>query len=433
MKRRQFLKDLVTGTAAISTFSFYQCSRIKRKPNIVLIMVDDFGYECIRANGGTSYETPFIDSLANTGMRFTHCYSMPLCTPSRVQIMTGKYNFRNYTEFGALKPGEYTFGNLFQQNGYKTCVAGKWQLAGSVKGTPQVGKGTMPNDAGFDEYCLWHLNVREKRYWYPVINQNGKMRDDIHDRFGPDVFVDYINDFVSRNQKDPFFVYYPMALTHDPFLPTPDDNPTEEEKESKGPENFPSFVRYTDKMVKRIVDNLDKLGLRENTLILFTGDNGTHKSIISQLDGKPLRGDKGMPTIAGTHVPLIANWPGTITEGVVKNDLVDFTDFFPTLAETAGIEPPVELYLDGHSFLPQLKGETGNPREWVFCHYDPRWGTRPSARYVHNKYLKLYGDGRIFNIASDPLEEKPLEFENMDRVSQETIREFEKVLKLYRK
>jgi arylsulfatase A len=125
-----------------------------RAPNIVLIMADDMGYECVGANGGTSYRTPNLDRLASGGLRFEHGYSQPLCTPSRVQIMTGIYNQKNYVRFGILAPDQTTFAHLLKKAGYATCVAGKWQLLGGFDG---------PQHFGFDEYCLWQLTRRPGR------------------------------------------------------------------------------------------------------------------------------------------------------------------------------------------------------------------------------------------------------------------------------
>jgi len=450
LPRRQFLKVLGASAASLpfvpvlyggnkskhpNRMLFMGCNHstgvkdiLAKRPNIVFIMVDDFGYECIRSNGGTSYQTPAIDNLAETGIRFEHCYATPLCTPTRVQLMTGQYNFRNYTEFGSLPPGQYTFGHLLQQAGYKTCVVGKWQLTGKVEGTKQRGEGTLPELAGFDEHCLWQVKVRGSRYWAPVIRQNGVMRDDVQDRFGPDVFVDYIEDFIGRHRSEPFFVYYPMALTHDPFVPTPDRNPEEEEKNTKSTANFPAMVAYVDKLVQRIVDILDKYGHRENTLIVFTGDNGTHKTIVSNLNGSEIQGAKGETKTAGTHVPLIANWPGIIPAAQVNKDLIDFTDFFPTIADVADTKLPDHITFDGRSFLPQLKGDSGNPRDWIFCHYNPRWGNRQQRRYVQNKKWKLYDDGRIYKISKDMDEANPLTIESLNDSDRLIIEQFQQVL-----
>ena len=193
-------------------------ARAAGKPNVLLIMVDDMGAECLSCYGGREYATPNLDALAASGAKFTHCYSTPLCTPSRVQIMTGKYNFRNYVQFGYLPPKETNFAHLFRAAGYRTCVAGKWQLSGE-RGEPR--EKSNPADWGFDEYCLWQLDDRQSRYWDPLLEQDGKILRPGKDAYGPDLISDYLIDFVGRNKDRPFFAYYPMILTHGPFEPTP--------------------------------------------------------------------------------------------------------------------------------------------------------------------------------------------------------------------
>ncbi|MDH4257864.1 MAG: sulfatase-like hydrolase/transferase, partial [Candidatus Aminicenantes bacterium] len=344
-----------------------------------------------------------------------------LCTPSRVQIMTGQYNFRNYTEFGALHPEETTFGHLLKKAGYATCVVGKWQLAARNKGI-----GTYPDKAGFDEHCLWQVDRLGSRYWDPLIQENGKMRDDLKGKYGPDVFLDYIQGFMERKKNEPFFMYYPMALTHDPFVPTP-DSVTAENRNKIGLKYFADMVAYMDKIIGKIVRKVDELGIRENTVILFSGDNGMNLAIESNLRDRAVHGGKGTPTDAGTHVPFIVNWLGTSPPGKVCDDLIDFSDFFPTLARIARAEIPGNLTVDGRSFLPQIKGEQGTPREWIFCHYDPRWSIWKPCRFVRDKRWKLYGDGRLFDLQADPLEKSPIG-DSQDKEIVAIRRKFQQIL-----
>jgi len=429
LSRREFVKKIGITTASVGTFSIMSpVVKALDPPNIILILADDLGYETIGCNGGTSYETPFLNELARTGVRFNHCYSTPLCTPSRVQIMTGKYNFRNYTEFGNLKPGEVTFGHLLQAAGYITCVAGKWQLAGHYKGSNYKGMGTYPGDAGFDEYCLWQIDSLGSRYWNPVINRNGRVIKNLKDKYGPDIFCEYINEFIKRNRKNPFFVYYPMVLTHAPFVPVPDIETQAEERNKGNKRNFAGMVTYMDKIVRRIVKNLDELGLRENTIIIFTGDNGTPRGIESRMGKNSVTGGKGETTDAGTHVPLIINWKGTAPMGAVSDNLIDFTDFLPTLLESANIQMPGGFFTDGRSFFPQILGNQGNPRKWIFCHYDPKWSKWTLKRFVRDKRWKLYHDGRLFDIGIDPLEENPITPGQMNGETYEVKKRFQVIL-----
>ena len=225
----------------------------------------------------------------------------------------------------------------------------------------------------------------------------------------PEVFTDFILEFIEEKKDTPFFVYYPMALTHDPFIPTPDSEEWDENRHKKDPKHFADMVAYMDKSIGRIIEKLDELKLRNNTLVIFTGDNGTHTSISSTMtDGRVIRGHKGYPDDGGTRVPLIANWPGVIDGGSINNNLIDFSDFLPTVVEIAHAEIPTDRILDGQSFLGQLQGKPGPVREWVFCHYDPRWGKRVPARFARTQRWKLYGDGRFYDIFSDVLEKDPL-------------------------
>lgn len=230
------------------------------RPNIILIMADDMGYECVGANGGTSYRTPPLDKLAANGMRFEHCHSQPLCTPSRVQLMTGIYNQRNYVCFGLLDPGATTFAHLLKQAGYATCVVGKWQLGGGFDG---------PAHFGFDEYCLWQLTVRESRYPNPLIEQNGKVIQYSNGEYGPDIVCNYLCSCMERNKDRRFFAYYSLMLPHAPFVPTPDspqyDPKATDEETGADKKHFADMVAYTDKQVGRVVDKLHEQGIAENT------------------------------------------------------------------------------------------------------------------------------------------------------------------------
>jgi arylsulfatase A len=398
-------------------------------PNIILIMADDLGYECIGANGSTHYKTPRIDALASEGMRFTHAYSQPLCTPSRVQLMTGKHNFRNYTKFAYMNPEEKTFAHALKDAGYKTAIVGKWQLGFDS---------TLPPRFGFDEHCLWQLSARKpegERYANPLIEQNGKRLPRDPDAYGPDIFCDFAMDFVSRSKDAPFFLYYPMALTHNPFVPTPDSAEWGSgDRYADDPKHFAEMVTYMDKNIGRLVDHVASLGLAENTLFLFTGDNGTNRNIASPFQGRMLQGDKGAMTDAGTHVPLIAWWAGTIKPGQTFEGLVGFEDFFPTLLDVGGVSD-YKGQLDGRSFLPLLKGQAYEPKPWHYSHYDPRWGDNRTrrGRTARTTDYKLYAGGPFFHIPTDPDEARPLdsaalspEAANIRAMLQQVLDDFEK-------
>jgi arylsulfatase A len=373
------------------------------RPNIILMMADDFGFECVRANGGESYQTPNLDRLAAAGIRFEHCHVQPLCTPTRVQLMTGKYNVRNYLNFGTLVRTETTFAHLLKKAGYATGICGKWQL-----GQEQ----DAPRHFGFDESCLWQHTRLVPRYANPGLEYNGVKKDFQQGEYGPTLVNDFALDFITRHKDGPFFLYYPMILTHDPFQPTPDslkwDPKAEGNDVHRDVKHFADMTAYMDKMVGRVDAKLAELGIRDNTLLLFIGDNGTSPSVTSRFRGTDYRGGKGGTTARGTHVPMVVSWPGVIKEGRVSNDLISSTDFLPTLCAAAGIAPPVDI--DGVSFLPQLKGEQGTPRAWLYSWYWPRpkAGVPVSESAFDHRY-KLYRDGRLFDLQADPFEAKSLE------------------------
>jgi arylsulfatase A-like enzyme len=398
----------------------------KQKPNVVLIMADDVSWECFGTYGAEEYETPNIDALAAHGLRFNHCYSTPICTPSRVKIMTGQYNFRNYTHFGYLNPDDKTFAHMMKAAGYKTAIAGKWQLNGLYHKAEGCDDNTRPFKAGFDEYCLWQVTKGKgakdgggERFWSPPLEHNGTFLtvEDNAGKYGPDIMSDFVCDFIGRNKDEPFFVYYPTVLVHDPFVPTPDtigDAPRTQaaNKQPKNAaakkENFVAMVNYLDKIVGRIVAKLDAVGQLENTIILFTADNGTHPSITSRWDGQSIKGGKGSTTDMGTHVPFVASWKKHSPRGAVLDDPIDFTDFYATLAAAAGVDLGADDPIDGRSFLPQIKAEKGNPRDWVLMHYQPYWGNKKGAQYVRDKDFKLYRDGRFYLVPKDLKEENDL-------------------------
>lgn len=385
-------------------------SQVGAPSNMIVILVDDLGYETVGANGGKSYRTPHLDRLAREGVRFEHCYAQPNCTPSRVQIMTGMSNVRNYVRFGELEKSQVTFAHLLRGAGYATCIAGKWQL-----GSRQAG---LPDHFGFDEHVLWAYLGRGERYANPTLSVNGELKT-FEGQYGPDVCQAFVLDFLRRNKGKPFFVYYPMILTHGPFEATPDSadwgQPTAASRQLRQ-QHFADMVAYVDKQVGELDRELTRLGVRENTLLLFTGDNGTAPAITSELEGEgELAGEKGSTTRAGMRVPLIASWPSKIAAGTVVRDLVDLTDFLPTLCASSGVAIPPDLTIDGRSFLPQLRGGQGNPREWLYSYWVPlrekqtaHVGARGAVEQGFDHRYKLYSAGSFFDLQSDPEEKSPL-------------------------
>ena len=351
------------------------------QPNIILIMADDMGYEALSSNGSESCKSPNLDKLAAKGVRFTNCFSNPICTPSRVKLMTGQYNVRNYVKFGWLDREQTTFAHQLKTVGYATAIAGKWQL-GRDKDSPQ--------HFGFEQSCLWQhtrsgrsnedgKNI-DRRFVNPQLEFNGVEKDFTNGEYGPQVCTDFICDFIDKNKKKPFLVYYPMILTHCPFDPTPDSTDWDPKRLGsttyKGDRNDPQrhfrdMVAYADKAVGQIVSQLEKSGVRDNTLIIFTGDNGTDTPIVTPWNGKKVVGGKGTMSDTGTRVPLIVNWPAGIRKaGRVVDDLVEFTDVFPTICEVTTAKLPKNHPGDGASIVPVLRNQAGaRKKDWVYIWY----------------------------------------------------------------
>jgi arylsulfatase A len=226
-----------------------------------------------------------------------------------------------------------------------------------------------------------------------------------------------------------------MILTHCPFEPTPsstDWNPESPgSKTYKGdPRYFGDMVNYMDQIVGRILKQLDDSGVRENTLVLFTGDNGTDTPIVSMMGDTQVAGAKGKTTDGGNHVPLIVQWKGKTAQGTVCNDIVDFSDFLPTMCDAANVKIPASPQLDGRSFLPQLMGNKGNPREWIYQWYARNGGAK-GVEFARNQRYKLYRTGKFYDIATDRLEQNPLKLTEVDPATRLIHRKLKTALDQY--
>jgi arylsulfatase A len=348
------------------------------KPNVVFILADDLGVECLSAYGGTSHKTPNIDRLAKEGMRFTKSFSHPFCSPSRGSLLTGRYPFQNglkvvlhskKQENIYLKPSQPSFPRQLKQHGYATQIVGKWHVS-------LEHKHNTIREFGFDHYQTWGIfdekGEKTTRFWNPYLLRDDRIiAAEIKNRYGPDVDLEVYLDFIKTNAKakKPFLAYYSTCLPHYPWEPTPDSKektyraPNSDHKGD--PKYFPDMLAYLDKQIGSMLQTLDDLGIADNTIIIFLADNGTDTGLINQWgEGKSIAGGKGTMTDRGTHVPLLIRWPGKIKAGSVCEDLVDFTDFLPTLCELTGAKLP-EPSIHGRSFAPQLLGQPGQPREWI--------------------------------------------------------------------
>jgi arylsulfatase A len=377
------------------------------RPNVILIMADDLGAKELACYGHPEHRTPNLDELARTGIRFETCYTACICHPTRFEIMTGQYGSTNGVyqfagRAGGPKPdspeeqivNHLTFGKVLKAAGYSTAMAGKWQLSGKIP--------NLVVECGFDEYCMWAYkhNLPEgvqhqggwegaagnktSRYWHPSIVKNGKYVPTTIDDYGPDMFADFVIDFATRHKDGPFFIYYPMALTHGPHYSTPLTNPDKNEKfRNDKAKKFGENVEYMDHVVGRIVKALDELGVRDETIVMFTGDNGTGGE------------GKGTATELGARVPMIVNCPGRVQQVGASLALVDTTDVMPTLVELAKTSLPADHPIDGRSLVPILSGQQTEVRQWVFSYLGDRRVLRTS-RYLLERNAP-YDFGTLFD------------------------------------
>lgn len=320
---------------------------------------------------------------------------------------------------------ETTFANHLKNAGYTTGICGKWQLGRETD---------APKHFGFDESFLWQHTRRPPRYANPGLEHNGVEKEFPKGSYGPTLVNDFALDFVTRHKAHPFLLYYPMILTHDPFQPTPDspnwDATAKGENVNENKKHFADMVAYMDKMVGRLDAKLSELGIRENTLLMFIGDNGTHSSITSRWQGKDYQGGKGTTTQRGHHVPFIASWPTAMKSGRVSTDLISAADFLPTICEAANVSIPSTI--DGVSFLPQLRGERGKPREWLYSWYSPRQKLDLQVReFAFDHHFKLYRDGQFFDLHSDPFERSVLVAQSLNEQQVAAHAKLQEVLKKF--
>lgn len=374
------------------------------RPNVVLLLCDDIGAHELSLYGHPVHQTPNLDRLGRTGLWFTTGYSTPICHPTRFQIMTGQYAHHNGIYQFPGRPGgpavanqgrnniasHLTFGKLFQAAGYATAQAGKWQLSGTHP--------TLIRENGFDEYCMWaythnlpagvtHDGAWEGkpgsktcRYWHPSVVRNGQYLDTDDDDYGPDIYSDFVLDFIRRNPEKPFFVYYPMALTHGQFFSTPATTQTKVDRfRHDAKTNWRANVEYTDTIVGKLIQGLETLGRRDNTLFLFVGDNGTGG------DGK------GRTTERGCRVPFLANGPGLVKPVGECRELVDLSDILPTICDVAGIEAPAGHPIDGVSFAPYLRGDFTPLREWIYAPLGTQRVVRTKRWLLENNSMTSFG------------------------------------------
>ena len=350
-----------------------------KKPNIIFILADDLGYSDLACYGNKYIETPNIDRLAETGTRFTQCYAgSALSSPSRCSLMTGRHTGHttirdNFAQAGGIEglkgtkpirrmhllPTDTTIATVLVADGYRTCLVNKWHLDGF---NPEA----TPLNRGFDEFYGWLISTSYSNdpYYYPYwrfdnyrLGNIEENEGDRHIRHNTDISTDDAIAFIRRNRETPFFLYLAYDAPHEPYN-IDDTHWYDDETWEMNTKRYASLITHMDKAIGRLLAELERLGLRENTLIIFASDNGVAKQ--APIEGLgcngELRGMKGMLYEGGIRVPFIVNWPGHVPEQQLDN-LVYFPDVMPTLAAVAGASEYLPTRRDGMNLWPLIQGE----------------------------------------------------------------------------
>ena len=414
LNRRDFLSIAGSASLAATVAPFSAMAAAAGKPNFIVVMSDDCSAREFGCYGHPEHRTPNIDRMAREGVMFDTCWCTPICSPTRAQMMTGKYGFRTRWFHNNLKDGKtplsrnhVIFSQMLKQQGYATAVCGKWQLPGTYE------------EYGFDEHCMWEAGGkkpmpgfdgpvekwdkskgkpppgmspnRAARYWHPQISLNGELRKTTPTDYGPDIFVDFLIDFARRKKDQPFFIYYPMALTHKSWdfdrgksgwLPTPKLDANGNRVPGQSEPGLKSNVEYKDYLMGRIVRELTALGLMDNTILFITGDNGTSGYGKGQVAAEK-----------GPRVPLVVYGPSQVKAIGRSGALTNHCDIFATLRDLSGAKLPDDAVIDGHSFAPLLAAKPFREREWIFSYYK-------FERMLRDKRWLLDGRGRFYDCGS---------------------------------
>ncbi len=460
--------------ALLMLFAPLACSEEPAPPNIVYMLADDLGYGELGSYGRARIRTPFLDQLASDGMRFTQHYSgSPVCAPSRATLLTGFHTghtqVRDNFELGGfldeeergqmpLDPGTYTMGRMLQEAGYVTGAIGKWGLGGP-------GSTGEPHHQGFD-YFFGYLDQKQAHNYYPThLWRNGEYVALDNEYFSPhqrhegdpddpasyeayqgneyslDVMADDALRFLDEHADRPFFLYLPFAIPH-LALQVPDSALAEyegafEEEPYLGDRSYlphqrplsayAAMITRMDAHIGRILAKLDELGLAENTLVMFSSDNGT--TYTGGVDAEyfestaGLRGLKGSLYEGGIRVPLIARWPGRIEPGSTSDHVSAFWDMMPTFADMVGVEAPAGI--DGISLLPALLGDEQEQvgHESLYWEYHGLWNGAQAVRIGDWKGVRLGGHDdpdapiELYDLAADAGETTDLAGEHPDIVA----------------
>ncbi len=405
-------RDLL-GASALGLAAPLVGSAAARRPNVVLIISDDQGYGDLSLHGNPHLETPRLDSIGKDGVQFTQFHSSPVCSPTRASLMTGRYNYRTgvvdtYIGRSMMRPGEVTMAEVFRQGGYRTGLFGKWHLGDHYP--------LRPNDRGF-ETTVSHFGggigqpsdpPGGERYFDPLLQRNG-----VPERFRgycTDIFFDEAMRFIETNRARPFFTYIATNAPHTP-LEVVDElaAPYRQKGLDETTARIYGMVRNLDQNTGRLLDQLKKLRLEQDTIVVFMTDNGPQQPRYNA----GMRGLKGSVYEGGIRVPCFLRWPGRIAAGTKDNRVAAHIDLLPTLAGACGLPLP-EAKIDGRDLL-----KPAEPNRTLFFQWHrgdaPELWRQACAR---TQRWKLVENKELFDLEADPAESTNVAAKNPEVVAQ---------------
>ena len=395
ISRRQVLAAAAAGAA-------HALYAAPARPNIVLFLADDLGCHDLGAWGATDLKTPNIDALASGGVRFTNWYAAaPVCAPSRASLLTGRYPIRaGVPDNGPpLAASEQTIAQVLKTAGYATGIFGKWHLGD----TPE----TDPNGHGFDRFFGFHsgcIDYYSHRYYWgeprvPNYHDLWRDRTEIFEdgQYTTELFAREAAQFVRDRHADPFFAYVPFNAPHYP-MHAPQKYIQRFPNLERERRTYAAMISALDDGVGQVLRTLRELRLEQNTLVLFSADNGATREARAGLNGKPatagnnapFRGNKFSAFDGGMHVPMIMNWPGVIPKGKVVREVGSHLDLMPTIAKVAGATPPADRTLDGGDALPMVLENAKSRHDAIY------WSSGGQLA-VRRGNWKLVKDGKTFD------------------------------------